>query len=191
MKIAIACDHRGYEKKEELKKYLTEQGHSVGDFGTFSSESTDYPDYAHPMAEAVERGEYDFGISLCGSGNGINITVNKHQGIRAAYCWNEEIASLARKHNDANVCSMPADFVSLEQAKKFVDIFLTTEFEGGRHQRRVNKIPLWNVEYETATKKLKLLQAALESAQAIGDEYLENRLKSKIKAMIKHIASIA
>lgn len=189
MKIAIACDHRGYEKKEALKKYLTEKGHKVVDFGTFSSESTDYPDYAHPMAEAVERGDCDFGITLCGSGNGINITANKHQGIRAAYCWNEEIAVLARKHNDANVCSMPADFISIDDAFKFIDIFLSTEFEGGRHERRVKKIPLWNVEYEVMNKKLDVLNKALESAKLLEDEIAEKKIKAKIRNLLKQITT--
>ena len=189
MKIAIACDHRGYEKKEALKNYLTEKGHKVIDYGTFSSESTDYPDYAHPMAEAVERGDCDYGITLCGSGNGINITANKHQGIRAAYCWNEEIAALARKHNDANVCSMPADFISIDDTFKFIDIFLSTEFEGGRHERRVKKIPLWNVEYEVMNKKLDVLNKALESAKLIEDEIAEKKIKAKIRNLLKQITT--
>ncbi len=189
MKIAIACDHRGFEKKEALKKYLSNKGHTIKDFGTFSTDSSDYPDYAHPMAEAVENGEYDFGISLCGSGNGINITTNKHQGIRGAYCWNEEITALARKHNDANICSMPADFITTEQAFKFIDIFLSTEFEGGRHKRRVDKIPVLNTEYQTLKNKLDLLNKALESAQILENEHLENKIKSKIKTLLKRIAT--
>lgn len=142
MKIAIACDHAGYETKEVLVKYLENKGHTVKDFGTYSSESVDYPDFAHPMANAVENGDYEYGISLCGSGNGINMTANKHQGIRSALCWNEEITSLARRHNDANVCALPARFITAEEAKNFVDIFLSTEFEGGRHIRRIEKIPI-------------------------------------------------
>ena len=142
MKIAIACDHAGYETKEVLVPYLTEKGHTVKDFGTYSAESADYPDFAHPMASAVENGEYDYGISLCGSGNGINMTANKHQGIRSALCWNKEITRLARLHNDANVCALPARFITVQQAKDFIDIFFSTEFEGGRHTRRIEKIPL-------------------------------------------------
>jgi len=142
MKLAIACDHAGYEIKEELKKYLEQKGHTVKDFGTNSSESMDYPDTAHPLATAVENKEYDFGITLCGSGNGINMTANKHQGIRAALCWCVEISALARQHNDANVCSLPARFINLDLAKQIVDVFLSTDFEGGRHIRRIKKIPV-------------------------------------------------
>ena len=142
MKLAIACDHAGYEIKEELKKYLEQKGHTVKDFGTNSAESMDYPDTAHPLATAVENKEYDFGITLCGSGNGINMTANKHQGIRAALCWCVEISALARQHNDANVCSLPARFINLDLAKQIVDVFLSTDFEGGRHIRRIEKIPV-------------------------------------------------
>ncbi len=142
MKLAIACDHAGYEIKEELKKYLEQKGHTVKDFGTNSAESMDYPDTAHPLAVAVENKEYDFGITLCGSGNGINMTANKHQGIRAALCWCVEISALARQHNDANVCSLPARFINLDLAKQIVDVFLSTDFEGGRHIRRIKKIPV-------------------------------------------------
>ncbi len=140
--IAIACDHAGFETKEVLVAWLQEQGHEVKDFGTYSSESSDYPDFAHPMADAVEKGLFDLGISLCGSGNGINMVANKHQGIRSALCWLPELASLAKQHNNANVCSIPARFVSIDEAKSIVDAFLTAEFEGGRHQRRIDKIPL-------------------------------------------------
>lgn len=142
MKIAIACDHAGYEYKERLVKYLRDKGHEVKDFGTNSAESMDYPDTAHPLAFAVEAGEHDKGIVLCGSGNGISMTVNKHQGIRCALCWNTELAALARQHNDANVCSVPARFIAYEEAQSVIDVFLTTDFEGGRHQRRVEKIPV-------------------------------------------------
>ncbi|NPA68797.1 MAG: ribose 5-phosphate isomerase B [Chlorobi bacterium] len=141
-KIAFACDHAGYETKNFLIKQLKSKGYEIKDFGTFSEESVDYPDFAHPMASAVERGEYDFGISLCGSGNGINMTANKHQGIRSALCWNTEISKLARLHNDANVCALPARFVSKEEAEKIVDVFLSADFEGGRHIRRIEKIPV-------------------------------------------------
>ncbi len=141
MKIAIASDHAGYEMKVKLLKYLTDKGYQVKDFGPFSAESVDYPDYGHPLATDVEKGNFDKGITLCGSGNGINITANKHQGIRSALCWTEEISSLARKHNDANICALPARFIQFDLATKIVDIFLNTEFEGGRHKTRIDKIP--------------------------------------------------
>ncbi len=139
--LGIASDHAGFEMKEELKKFLQEKGYEVKDFGTHSPESMDYPDVAHPLAESVEKGEVSQGIALCGSGNGISMTLNKHQGIRAALCWNEELAALARQHNDANVLSLPARFISVELAKRIVEKFLESSFEGGRHLRRVNKIP--------------------------------------------------
>lgn len=141
-KIAFACDHAGYKTKQFLIKKLTEKGYEIKDFGTFSEESVDYPDFAHPMAKAVEEGGFDLGISLCGSGNGINMTANKHQGIRSALCWNTEISKLARLHNDANVCALPARFVTEEEAMNIVDVFLNTGFEGGRHIRRIEKIPV-------------------------------------------------
>ena len=140
--IAIGCDHGGYALKQEVMRHLDELGLAYKDFGTYSEESCDYPDYAHPLAEAIEKGELPRGIAMCGSANGITITLNKHQGIRAAICWEPEIASLARKHNDANVCSMPARFIDRDTAIKIVDTFLSTEFEGGRHQRRIDKIPV-------------------------------------------------
>ena len=139
--IAIASDHAGYKMKLEIISHLEKKGYNVLDFGTDSGEDVDYPDYGHPLAEAVESGEFMAGISLCGSGNGINMVSNKHQGIRGALCWNGEIASLARKHNDANICSLPARFIDLTMAKEIVDIFLSTPFEGGRHVRRIQKIP--------------------------------------------------
>ncbi len=142
IKLAIASDHAGYEFKEKLKEYLVAKNYTVKDFGTYSTESADYPDFAHPLAIAVEKGEYVFGITLCGSGNGISMTANKHQGIRSALCWNKEISELSRLHNDANVCSIPARFVSFDQAKEIVDAFLNTSFEGGRHLKRVEKIPV-------------------------------------------------
>lgn len=142
MKIAIACDHAGYEYKEKLVDYLQKLEYEVKDFGAYSAESMDYPDSAHPMACAVEAGDYEKGIAICGSGNGISITANKHQGIRCALCWNTEIAKLARLHNDANVCGLPARFISYDEARAIVDEFLNTAFEGGRHQNRVNKIPV-------------------------------------------------
>ena len=140
--IAIASDHAGYQMKLVLVKYLEELGYTPNDLGAYSSKSVDYPDFGHPLALAVEKGEYRLGISLCGSGNGINMVANKHQGIRAALCWNREIARLARTHNDANICSLPARFINIEAAKEIVDVFLRTRFEGGRHQLRVEKIPV-------------------------------------------------
>jgi ribose 5-phosphate isomerase B len=142
LKIAICSDHAGFELKQIVNEYLrTKNPVSYKDFGTFTAESCDYADFAHPMASAVESGEFDYGISICGSGNGISMTVNKHQGIRAALCWNEEIASLARKHNNANVLSLPARFVTTEEALRMIDVFFSTDFEGGRHQNRIDKIP--------------------------------------------------
>lgn len=143
LKIALCADHAGYELKNIIIEYLKSKNvKSVHDFGTFSNESCDYADFAHPMASAVENGDFDYGISICGSGNGISMTVNKHAGIRAALCWNEEIVALSRQHNNANVLSLPARFVSVEQALKMVDVFFATDFEGGRHQTRIDKIPV-------------------------------------------------
>lgn len=141
MKIAIGGDHAGFLYKKDLVNYLKSKGHEVRDFGTDSEASVDYPDYIHPLCTALEKGEHDLGIIICGSGNGVAITANKHQKIRAAICWNEELAALARQHNDANIISIPARFVSYEMAEKMVETFLTTDFEGGRHQKRVDKIP--------------------------------------------------
>lgn len=142
LKIAICSDHAGFDLKQIVNQYLIDKKPvAYHDFGTYTAESCDYADFAHPMASAVEQGEFDFGISICGSGNGISMTVNKHQGIRAALCWNEEIARLGRLHNNANVLSLPARFVSVEEALKMVDAFFTTDFEGGRHQGRIDKIP--------------------------------------------------
>jgi len=138
--IAIGGDHAGFHYKTALVQYLQEQGHQVTDFGTSSADSVDYPDFAHPVAEAVERGEFDCGILVCGSANGVAITANKHQGVRAAICWLEELAALARQHNDANIVCIPARFIDLELAEAIVDRFLTTAFEGGRHANRVGKI---------------------------------------------------
>ncbi|MDQ0969370.1 ribose 5-phosphate isomerase B [Flavobacterium sp. W4I14] len=138
IKIAIGADHAGFEYKEILKDFL--QNYEVKDFGTYSENSVDYPDFAHPVAAAVENGEFTYGILLCGSANGVAITANKHQHIRAGLCWENEVASLVRKHNNANVLCIPARFVSEELAKEIAITFLTTEFEGGRHQNRVEKI---------------------------------------------------
>lgn len=141
MTIAIGNDHAGTQHKFEIIKLLEKKGHKVLNFGTDTEESMDYPDTVHPVANAVESGEADFGITICGSGNGAQMAANKHQGIRAALCWNNELVALARAHNNANVLSIPARFVTAQQALDYVDIFLTTEFEGGRHQARVEKIP--------------------------------------------------
>lgn len=138
--IAIGADHAGFELKEILKKSLEKSGHKIKDFGTYSTESADYPDFAHPVAEAVEKKEFELGLLICGSANGVAITANKHQGIRAAICWNEELAELARQHNNANVLCVPARYISVELAEKILNRFLHTSFEGGRHERRVSKI---------------------------------------------------
>jgi ribose 5-phosphate isomerase B len=138
IKIAIGSDHAGFEYKEMLRSYLTD--YEVKDFGTYSPESADYPDFAHPVASAVESTEFTFGILVCGSANGVAITANKHQQIRAAICWLNEIAALARQHNNANVLCIPARFISEELAKEITDTFLHTPFEGGRHQTRVSKM---------------------------------------------------
>ncbi|OJV44858.1 MAG: ribose 5-phosphate isomerase B [Bacteroidales bacterium 36-12] len=141
LKIAICSDHAGYELKQEVIDYLRAKNPvELKDFGAYSAESSDYPDFAHPMAFAVENNKFDFGISICGSGNGISMTVNKHAGIRAALCWTVEIARLARLHNNANVLSLPARFISEKEAFEMIDMFFSTDFEGGRHQRRIDKI---------------------------------------------------
>ena len=139
MKITIGCDHAGVEYKLKIINFLEKNKHQVLDVGTFDKESVDYPDYAHLVAEEVVSGA-DFGILICGSGNGVSMAANKHKGIRAALCWSEEITKLARHHNDANIISIPARFISLEKTKQLINIFLKETFEGGRHQRRVNKI---------------------------------------------------
>lgn len=141
-KIGIACDHAGYQLKELIIGYLDSKGFEVLDYGCDSEESCDYADYAHPLASAVENGEVSRGIALCGSGNGIGMTLNKHQGVRAALCWLPEIADLACRHNDANICVLPARFVTNDEAMKIIDAYFAAEFEGGRHERRIAKIPL-------------------------------------------------
>ena len=138
--IAVGSDHAGYDYKEQLISFLEGKGFSFTDFGTHSKDSVDYPDFAHPVASAVEKGEAAFGILICGSANGVAITANKHQGVRAAICWGEEIAKLAREHNDANIISIPARFVREGDAEKMLALFMTTDFEGGRHAKRVSKI---------------------------------------------------
>lgn len=139
-KIAFASDHAGYQLKEVIKKYVSGKGYEVEDFGTHSEESCDYPDFAHPAALAVENGTCDFGIGMCGSGEGMQITLNKHQGIRAGLCWIPEVAALTRQHNNANFLVLPARFISEEEAFRIVDAYLNAEFEGGRHERRIEKI---------------------------------------------------
>lgn len=140
MVIPIGCDHAGYEMKIQLIEFLKSKGYEVQDHGCYSTDSIDYPDFAHPVANQIEENEGMLGILLCGSGNGINMTANKHQGIRAALCWKKEIAQLAREHNDANILTLPARFLTIDEAKEMVDTFLNTPFEGGRHQKRVDKI---------------------------------------------------
>lgn len=143
MKVAIGSDHAGFLLKEKLKAYLQDKGFKVIDFGAYSEERADYPDFAHPVAKSVEIKEVDFGLIMCGTGNGINMAANKHKGIRAALCWNPEIAALARQHNDANILTLPARCITEEEAIKIVDVFFSTAFEGGRHTERVNKISVF------------------------------------------------
>ncbi len=138
--IPIGADHAGFSLKGKIIQFLESKGYHVQDFGCFSEESIDYPDFAHPVAEMVEQNTDILGILICGSGNGINMTANKHKGIRSALCWNKEIAELARQHNDANIIALPARFISEKEALEIVDTFLGTAFEGGRHQRRIDKI---------------------------------------------------
>lgn len=138
--IAIGADHAGFQYKEAVKQYLQTQGYEVKDFGTQSENSVDYPDFAHPLAAAIEGGQYQRGILICGTGNGVAITANKHKNVRAGLCWNKEVAMLVRQHNDANVLCIPARFVSPEEAQTMVAAFLETAFEGGRHARRVGKM---------------------------------------------------
>lgn len=141
-KIGIACDHAAYELKEFLVGYLASKGFEVKDFGTHSEESCDYPDFAHALGEAIDNGELERGVALCGSGEGISMTLNKHQSVRAALCWIPEIAKLSRQHNNSNVLCMPARFISNDEALDMLNIWLDTEFEGGRHQRRLDKMPI-------------------------------------------------
>lgn len=140
--IAIGCDHAGFDCKEDLISFLEGEKMAYRDFGTYNKDSVDYPDFAHPVAIAVETGEAAFGILLCGSANGVAITANKHTGVRAAICWGEELAELSRKHNDANILCIPARFVRDGDAEKMLDVFMNTAFEGGRHSSRVAKIVL-------------------------------------------------
>ena len=140
--VGICADHAGYELKNYVRSWLESKGYTYTDFGTSSTDSVDYPDFAHPLALAVEEGTCYPGVAICGSGNGINMTLNKHQGIRAALCWESEIAHLARQHNDANVLVMPGRFISTEEADAILTAFFSTAFEGGRHQNRIDKIPV-------------------------------------------------
>lgn len=142
-KVAIVSDHAGYQLKEKIIRFLLKQNTDIKDLGSFKYEETDdYPEFGHILARGVSDGEYELGISICGTGNGINMTANKHQGIRSAICWNEEIARLARAHNDANICALPARFINESEAMLIVRAFLETEFDGGRHERRIEKIPI-------------------------------------------------
>lgn len=140
MTIAIGSDHAGYDYKQRIITFLQNQGHKVQDFGTHSADSVDYPDFAHPVAEGVNGKEYPAGILICGSANGVAMTANKYPAVRAAICWNEDLAALARQHNDANVLCLPARFISYVLSEKIIRIFLQEQFEGGRHQRRVDKV---------------------------------------------------
>lgn len=140
MKIAIGGDHAGFDLKSKVIEKLTANGFHIKDFGPFSKESCDYPDYVHPLAQAVESGDFNFGIIICGSGNGVNMVANKYQKIRSGLCWKPELAEMTRLHNDANVIAIPARYISEDVGLEIVDAFLNTEFEGGRHQRRVDKI---------------------------------------------------
>ena len=143
LRIAICNDHAGFELKTKILEYLqTKSPAALKDFGSYTLESVDYPDFAHPMATAIENNEFDFGISICGTGNGISMVLNKHRGIRAGLCWDKEIVELTRQHNNANVLSLPGRFVADEQALQMVDVFFSTDFEGGRHQLRIDKIPI-------------------------------------------------
>lgn len=140
--VAIGADHAGFEYKEKVGEFLASKGLKVENKGTYSVDSVDYPDFAHPVANNVSEGKASFGILICGSGNGVCMSANKHKGIRAALCWNEELAALARQHNNANILCIPARFVSVELAQAMTEIFMNTSFEGGRHERRVKKITL-------------------------------------------------
>lgn len=140
-RIALGGDHAGFELKEKIKKLLDDRGHLIEDYGPYNDKAVDYPDFVHPIATAIEKNEFDFGILICGSGNGVAMTANKHQGIRAAVCWNEMLAKLARAHNDANILCLAGRFIDYELAREIVNIFLSTGFDGGRHSTRIKKIP--------------------------------------------------
>jgi len=140
--IALASDHAGFEKKQIILSYFKKNGIEFKDFGCFSDESVDYPEFAHAIGKAIDKGDYEIGITFCGSGQGISITANKHQNVRSATCWSAEIAELAKQHNDANICAIPGRFVTNQEAIAIVEAFLNAEFEGGRHARRIAQIPL-------------------------------------------------
>jgi ribose 5-phosphate isomerase B len=142
MKIGVACDHAGFEYKEKLKFFLSSKGKEIKDYGCYSLESVDYPDFGHKLAKSIENRENEIGIQFCGTGNGINMSANKHQGIRAALCWTPHIAEQARLHNNANILTMPARYLKWLEVEEIVNIFLCTSFEGGRHERRINKIKI-------------------------------------------------
>ncbi|TVR71676.1 MAG: ribose 5-phosphate isomerase B [Marinilabiliales bacterium] len=142
IRLALGSDHAGFKVKQTVIDHLKKHGYSYRDFGAYSEDASDYPDFAHPVAQAVESGEYDFGIVVCGSGNGVNMVVNKHSGIRSALCWNSDVARVVRLHNDANICALPGRYIDGEQATEIVKVFLNTGFEGGRHLHRINKIPV-------------------------------------------------
>ncbi len=142
--IALGSDHAGFKTKEKIKDYLHENNYAFHDFGTTSEDASDYPDFAHKVASTVEKKEYSLGIVVCGSGNGVNMVVNKYPGIRSALCWKKEIASIVRRHNDANICAIPGRYIDVKEALEIVGEFLNSEFEGGRHLRRINKIPYKN-----------------------------------------------
>lgn len=144
MTIGMASDHAGYELKVKVKDYFEGKGYGIKDFGTYTEESCDYADYAHRLANAIENKELTVGLAFCGSGNGINITLNRHKMVRSAYCWKAEIAELARAHNDSNICTIPTRFLSEQEAIDIIETFLFTDFEGGRHQRRIEKIEITN-----------------------------------------------
>ena len=169
-KIGICCDHAGFELKEYVRGWLEAKGWEYKDFGTYSTDSCDYPDFAHPLALAVEAGECYPGIAICGSGNGISMTLNKHQGIRAALCWTAEIAHMARLHNDANVLVMPGRYISTEEADMIMTEFFSTEFEGGRHQKRIDKYIKVAVYYGLYISHLD--SGAVILYQSIGLEYV-------------------
>ena len=140
--IALASDHAGFEKKMVVRKYFDSEGIKYKDLGCFSTDAVDYPDFAHKIGKAINDGEYEIGISFCGSGQGISITANKYPNVRSALCWKKEIAALAKQHNNANICALPARFVTDEEAIEIVETYITTDFEGGRHARRIDKIPI-------------------------------------------------
>ena len=142
MKIGLACDHAGFEYKEKLKKYLINNKNKISDFGCYSLESVDYPDFAHKLSKSIENNDNELGIQFCGTGNGINMSANKHQGIRSALCWNTHISEQSRLHNNANILTMPARHLSWKEVVDIVETFLSTKFEGGRHEKRVNKIKI-------------------------------------------------